>query len=150
MIEYTLLPLYDPILPLESFMSKTQADRFRSALQNATEAGWAAYQGCLVSNNCTTYCQPDLDDATPAVTYTCAPEGSVDASAPAPLSAAAMSRELPARMPLVDSSMPLTTSVQLLQVRAEGGWGQGGQARPAGGAPGRRACGMTVRPRGRG
>jgi hypothetical protein len=74
----------------------------------------------------------------------------VDASAPAPLAAAAMSRELPARMPLVDSSMPLTTSVQLLQVgrpwgavgdrvRGEGlvGWARVAQA-----VPGAEGCGL--------
>ena len=117
MIEYSLLPLYDPSLPLESFMSGAQAQRFRAALRNATEASWAALQVC--SRNCTAgYCSPRVDREAATVTYSCSQPGDVAATAPAPLSVTDMAREMTVRRPLAMSSLTLTDSIQLLQVGA--------------------------------
>jgi hypothetical protein len=114
-IEYSLLPLYDPAIPLESFMSSSQTLRFRGALQNATEAAWGAFALCTA--NCTTgYCAPLLDSLAMSVSYQCQPAGRVEDSGPAPLSAADMASELSSRMSLTSSALPTTTSVPLLQV----------------------------------
>ena len=115
-IEYSLLPLYDPAIPLESFMSGSQASTFRSALKNATEAAWAAFAVCANTNCSTGYCAPIVDPLAMSVRYECQPSGRVEDSGPAPLSAADMASELSSRMSLTNSELPMTTSVPLLQV----------------------------------
>jgi hypothetical protein len=118
-IEYALLPLYDPSIPLESFMSSTQAGAFRGAIRNATEAAWTATQTCTSNINCTSgFCKPNVDFVAKSVNYTCVVPGSAGSSAPAPLSPAAMARELPARMPLSQSGGTVAPSLPLLQVGA--------------------------------
>lgn len=132
MIEYSLLPLYDPALPLESFMSGAQARRFRTALRDATEASWAALQAC--SAQCTAgYCSPRVDWEAATVAYSCSRPGEVADTAPAPLSVTDMAREMTARRPLAMSSLPLTGSIQLLQVGAARSRQAGRQGRAVGG-----------------
>ena len=132
-MEYSLLPLYDPTLPLESFMGPRQATTFRRVIRDATEAAWAAYQTCTTSSNCTDgYCTPVVDESSASVTYQCQHPSTVDATAPAPLDVAAMAQEVPQRVPLVQSSMPLPPSILMLQVRPHAGRQTGRQARSCG------------------
>jgi hypothetical protein len=46
MIEYAFKPLWDPTIPLELFMSKEEADKFRMYLYNATMDQLAAGTSC--------------------------------------------------------------------------------------------------------
>lgn len=46
MIEYTLRPIYDPAIPLETFMTSSQAKSFRQIIKNGTEIGWALNLEC--------------------------------------------------------------------------------------------------------
>lgn len=46
MIEYTLRPIYDPAIPLETFMTSNQARTFRQIIKNGTEIGWALNLEC--------------------------------------------------------------------------------------------------------
>lgn len=118
-IEYTLLPLYDPSIPLESFMSPAQARKFRSALRGATEAAWSSFVDCT-NRNCTRgHCTPVFSDnmKTSLSGYTCVPSGSVQDGGPAPLSAAAFARDMSQRDPLAMSALPTLPSIHLLQVR---------------------------------
>lgn len=118
MIDYTLLPLYDPSLPLESFMSDAQASTFRAALRGATEAAWSDNQVC--TSTCSGLCKPLVDLTAFAVGYPCTGVGNVDAQLPAPLSAAEKARQLTPRVPISASAMLPVASLQLLQVRING------------------------------
>lgn len=119
-IEYSLRPLYDPAIPLESFMSISQAQTFRSALRSATEAAWAKAGVC--STNCTAlygangYCVPQADIAGATVAYSCQGPGSLLTQQPAPLSSTAKQMELSPRQPLRESAMMSVPSMQILQV----------------------------------
>lgn len=49
--KFSLRPLYDPLIPLETFATSEQAGAFRDAIRAATEASWANARTCQA--NCT-------------------------------------------------------------------------------------------------
>lgn len=110
MIGYSLLPIYDPIIPLESFMSNLQAARFRAAVKAVTEEDWASYATCM--SNCTTgFCV-----ARDGGGYRCESPGTLVTELPAPMSAEARARIMPSRNPISEASQDVIPSLTLLQV----------------------------------
>ena len=113
-IEYSLLPLYDPELPLESFMSADQAATFRRVIKAATENAWSASVACEAG--CATYCEPVVDFVGKNVSYSCVAAGNLTSTEPAPLDMATFARELSSRIPLSSAMLPIVPAVSLLQV----------------------------------
>lgn len=80
MIEFSLLPLYDPVLPLEYFMTSAEAMSFRTILKNVTDGTFVANAECQetckavsVNGKVTQsgYCRPNIDPVTRTLNYTC-------------------------------------------------------------------------------
>jgi hypothetical protein len=111
-IKFSLRPLYDPVIPLESFATAAQAAAFRDALRTTTEASWAKAKSC--QSNCTTgFCRSTLDtDMT--VNYQCELPGTVDTGGSMPL------RKAPAfqieRKPLGLGDAPVVPGLAFLQL----------------------------------
>jgi hypothetical protein len=87
-VEYTLRPLYDPEIPLETFLSAQQASAVRSALKNATEDAWTSARQCLTGcispdSGEAGFCASHVDKVAGTVSYECELPGDAAAQPPA-------------------------------------------------------------------
>lgn len=110
-----LRPLYDPSIPLESFLGAILAPYFRNALKSATEAIWAGAQSCR-STCASGYCRPVVDPSGSSVSFTCEKPGPV----PGPEVYDADLATTREPMALLGGGASPLPSLPLLQVRGAG------------------------------
>lgn len=113
MIQYSLRPIYDPLLPLESFMPIGDAAKFRAAIQDAVQVNWAAANACVAAVSSKGHCRPVPDFSTKTVQFQPEEPGAI--IAPEVYDAQLeITREM--RTPLGMSGRLPLASVSLLQV----------------------------------
>lgn len=77
-IQSEFLPLYDPSIPLETFISKSRADLVRTWLEDVTLEAFQDNEDCFTSPPCSStggYCKPTVDEEAATVTYNCTADG---------------------------------------------------------------------------
>lgn len=117
-VQFGLRPLYDPEIPLETFLSPDLASSFRGALKNVTETEWAKIDVC--NQNCTLFgdgvCITVPDISTKTVSYECVYSKPLPDEPPIQSYASDTTRAMQGRMLLSQGQLPPVQGVQFLQV----------------------------------
>jgi hypothetical protein len=118
-LEYLLRPLYDPAIPLETFMTRRQAVAFRAGLKDATERAWAGAHNCTIacerqSPAAQGFCRSESDPTNRSLAYVCEQPGNVSTE-PFVLSKASLASGL-VRTPLSEASNPPLLALNFLRL----------------------------------
>lgn len=118
-IEFSLRPLYDPEIPLETFLSRDLATAFRNALKTVTEYEWDQTAQCNQLPFCASVggvCIPNPDRTSKTVSYQCVTPGSLADDPPIQSLASDSTRGRQGRVPIAEGELPPILSMQFLQV----------------------------------